>query len=98
KLVDDKDEAYDDKKNPINRAYRESTTVRDNRATLISRSEKRISLSLSVSPLLDGNKQARGAVAVFRDVSQERMQEQQRAEFISTASHEMRTPVAAIEG
>jgi signal transduction histidine kinase len=34
----------------------------------------------------------------MRDVSAERAEEQQRAEFISTASHEMRTPVAAIEG
>ena len=39
-----------------------------------------------------------GAVAVFRDVTNERSEEKQRAEFISTASHEMRTPVAAIEG
>ena len=98
KLVDDKEEPYDEKKNPINRAYREGATVRDNRAILISRSEKRVMLSLSVSPLLDEGKQVRGAVAIFRDVSQERQQEQQRAEFISTASHEMRTPVAAIEG
>jgi signal transduction histidine kinase len=35
---------------------------------------------------------------VFRDVTQERAEEQQHADFISTASHEMRTPVAAIEG
>jgi len=35
---------------------------------------------------------------VFRDVSEERNAERQRGEFISTASHEMRTPVAAIEG
>jgi signal transduction histidine kinase len=34
----------------------------------------------------------------MRDVSIEREQEQRRAEFVSTASHEMRTPVAAIEG
>jgi len=39
-----------------------------------------------------------GAIAVFRDVSAEKSEEQRRAEFISTASHEMRTPVAAIEG
>jgi signal transduction histidine kinase len=38
------------------------------------------------------------AIAVFRDVSEERAEEKQRADFISTASHEMRTPVAAIEG
>ena len=37
-------------------------------------------------------------MAIFRDISEERAEENQRAEFISTASHEMRTPVAAIEG
>jgi signal transduction histidine kinase len=65
---------------------------------LVSRSNKRLSLSISVSPLLDENRQVTAAVAIFRDVSQERAEENQRAEFISTASHEMRTPVAAIEG
>lgn len=98
KLVDNKEESYPEKKNPVNRAYKEGITVRDNKGTLITRSEKRVPLSLSVSPLLDQNKQVRAAVAVFRDVSKERRQEEQRAEFISTASHEMRTPVAAIEG
>lgn len=39
-----------------------------------------------------------GIIAVFRDVSATRAEEQRRADFISTASHEMRTPVAAIEG
>jgi signal transduction histidine kinase len=50
-----------------------------------------------VSPIVD-NAQVTGMVGVFRDVSEERMEESQRADFISTASHEMRTPVAAIEG
>lgn len=39
-----------------------------------------------------------GIVAVLRDVSAAKAEEHQRADFISTASHEMRTPVAAIEG
>jgi len=39
-----------------------------------------------------------GVVGIFRNVQAERQEERQRAEFISTASHEMRTPVAAIEG
>lgn len=39
-----------------------------------------------------------GAIVVFRDVDKQKREEQQRTEFISTASHEMRTPVAAIEG
>ncbi|HEX8762356.1 MAG TPA: ATP-binding protein [Candidatus Saccharimonadales bacterium] len=66
---------------------------------LVGREGKEITISLSVSPVLIGNEPTpRGAVAVVRDVSEERVAEKQRAEFISTASHEMRTPVAAIEG
>jgi PAS domain S-box-containing protein len=56
-------------------------------------------ISLVISPIVPAGETAPiGAVAVMRDVSQERAAEKQRAEFISTASHEMRTPVAAIEG
>ncbi|NCS82899.1 hypothetical protein GW746_00570, partial [Candidatus Saccharibacteria bacterium] len=39
-----------------------------------------------------------GVIAVFRDITKERAEEREQAEFISTASHEMRTPVASIEG
>jgi PAS domain S-box-containing protein len=98
KLVDSKDKQYEDISNPFNRIFKEGTTIHDNNAILVTRSDKRVAISLSVSPLLDENKKITAAVAIFRDVSQERAEEQQRAEFISTASHEMRTPVAAIEG
>src|SRR5205085_4955242 len=50
------------------------------------------------TPLLDNEKQVTAAVAVISNVSKQRAEERQRADFISTASHEMRTPVAAIEG
>jgi PAS domain S-box-containing protein len=69
---------------------------------LTGRDGKKIIISLVISPISVGesnvSSRIAGAVAVMRDVSAERAEEQQRAEFISTASHEMRTPVAAIEG
>ncbi len=98
KLVDVKDQPYADDKNPFNQVFKTSTTVRDDKAILATRSNKRVGISLTVSPLFDENKKITAAVAIFRDVSQQRIEEQRRAEFISTASHEMRTPVAAIEG
>ncbi len=55
-------------------------------------------MNFNVTPLLDVTQKVSGAVGIFQDVSEERQEERQRAEFISTASHEMRTPVAAIEG
>lgn len=98
KLVNNKEEPYTDDQNPFNRIYKEGKTIRDNTATLVTRSNKHTAIMLSVSPLMDDKQSVTGAVAIFRDVSKERAEEQQRGEFISTASHEMRTPVAAIEG
>ncbi len=37
-------------------------------------------------------------IVTFRDIDRELREEHERNEFISTASHEMRTPVASIEG
>ncbi len=55
-------------------------------------------LSMSASPVKDSGGNLTAIIAIMRDVSEQRKQERQRADFISTASHEMRTPVAAIEG
>lgn len=61
---------------------------------LVGKDGAKYVVSLVISPITGGD----GAVAVIRDISDQRAAEKQRAEFISTASHEMRTPVAAIEG
>jgi PAS domain S-box-containing protein len=65
---------------------------------ITSRTGKKQIISLVISPVVTASGEVYGAVAVMRDVSEERAAEKQSAEFISTASHEMRTPVAAIEG
>lgn len=66
---------------------------------LVGRDGKKQIISLVISPvILPSDNKPIGAVAVMRDISDERAAEKQRGEFISTASHEMRTPVAAIEG
>ena len=62
---------------------------------LITSSEKRILVSIVSSPV---GKDGEGIIVVFRDITREKAEERQQAEFISTASHEMRTPVASIEG
>lgn len=98
KLVDEKGQAYDEGTNPFEQVFRTQQSVRNNTAVLVSRSGKQLPVSLSLTPLMDHDKQMNGAVAIFRDETQRRQEEKQRAEFISTASHEMRTPVAAIEG
>lgn len=98
KLVDNKGEQFINDNHPFMRVMTSQTTIRDSNAFLVSRNNKQLPLNISLTPLHDSNKQVYGAVAVFRDVTQERQQDKQRSDFISTASHEMRTPVAAIEG
>jgi len=98
KLINDKGEPYAPEKDPFNLAIIEKRTVKDNKASFATQSKTVISLDITVSPLIDTKGDVKGAVGVFRDVSAERREGQQRAEFVSTASHEMRTPVAAIEG
>jgi len=39
-----------------------------------------------------------GCVFVLRDVTEERLLERTRSEFVATASHELRTPIAAVYG
>lgn len=68
-------------------------------AQLAGRNSKKQIVSVIASPItLPETKEFAGVVAVIRDVSEARAEEARRADFISTASHEMRTPVAAIEG
>jgi PAS domain S-box-containing protein len=98
KFVDTKGQAIADNETVLGQAWTAKGPARDNAANLMTKSGKSIGASFSVSPLTDSTKQVTGIVAIFRDVSVERQEESRRADFISTASHEMRTPVAAIEG
>lgn len=98
KLIDAKNQSYETNVNPFYTVFTQAQNIRDNNAVLLTKSGKQVPISLNVSPLYDSSKNVTGAVAVFRDVAEERAEEQRRADFISTASHEMRTPVAAIEG
>lgn len=98
KFVDTKGQAVPDNDVIIAKALKSGQAERTSTAYIATKSNKTVALGFSISPLIDSTKQLTGVVGVFRDVSVERQEESQRADFISTASHEMRTPVAAIEG
>ncbi len=96
RFIDAKGVSIED--DPFTQALRSAENIRNNDLMMQSKSDKRFFVSISVSPIRDSDNQMTGVVAIFRDITQEKNEEQRRAEFISTASHEMRTPVAAIEG
>ncbi len=97
-MVDDKGHPMPIAQHPFAEAISSGKPVRAT-STLMTKSGKSVAISLVVSPNLDDNNNPTGnVVGVFRDITREKEQEQQRNDFISTASHEMRTPLAAIEG
>lgn len=98
KLVDEKNTPYPDQQNPFIIALKMGKNARDNRALLAPRTGEALAVNIDVTPLMDDAGNVAGAVGVLTNVNSERREEKQRADFISTASHEMRTPVAAIEG
>lgn len=83
---------------PIAKAVNNHTTVVTSDFVITTQGGRKLSVNLSVSPIYDNIGAITGAIALFRDISDEKAVERQKDEFVSTASHEMRTPVAAIEG
>lgn len=83
---------------PFTKALREKDSIKRSDVVLQNKAGEKTTLSLIASPIFNEQRQVSGGVIVFRDISDLRANERQRDEFISTASHEMRTPVAAIDG
>lgn len=92
------DKPVDNNNDPFLEVWQKNAPLVKNNLVMVTKGGHKVMLQFSISPLYDAQRQATGALAVFRDISQEKAVERQRNEFISTASHEMRTPVAAIEG
>lgn len=95
KLLDKNDREVTPATDPISQALASNKEVDSTDLTLITNAGKKVLVSVIVSPI---GQPGNGVIVVFRDVTNERREERQQAEFISTAAHEMRTPVASIEG
>lgn len=97
-LKTDKDQPVTDTNDPFVQAWKKHGEFVCDTLVMTTRGGHKIQLNISVSPIFDNHDQPSGAIALFRDISKEKEVERQKDEFVSTASHEMRTPVAAIEG
>ncbi|MEP7205260.1 MAG: ATP-binding protein [Candidatus Saccharibacteria bacterium] len=94
-LTNQKGEPLDSAIDPVQHVLNSNEQIRNNDFTITTRSGKKLMASLVTSPI---GEIGSGVIVVFRDITKEKAEEREQAEFISTASHEMRTPVASIEG
>ena len=96
KLRSDKEGELTPASHPLRQGLSSNQAVIRTDCEIITAANKKIPIALHVSPLAVSEND--GVVMVFRDITDEILDNRQKAEFISTASHEMRTPVASIEG
>lgn len=79
---------------PITQALLTGTSV-SARLFYVTKNGSKLPVSVNVSPILLDNRPI-GAVEIFRDISHEKQLERAKDEFLSIASHELRTPMGAI--
>lgn len=95
KLTDKNNQDLTPATDPISQTLATNKEIVTNDLDLTTKSGKKLLVSVVVSPV---GQLGDGVIVVFRDITKEKAEEREQAEFISTASHEMRTPVASIEG
>ncbi|MBO7664727.1 PAS domain-containing sensor histidine kinase [Candidatus Saccharibacteria bacterium] len=88
--------ALTEQENPLILAMKNGQSLDAFRGNLVvGATGKRIPVAISV---IDANDPLKNRIITFRNIAKELEEEGAQTEFISTASHEMRTPVASIEG
>lgn len=80
---------------PLHRAFSSGATTTTAGLYLISKNKIKFPVAITVSPVVLGDKII-GAVEVFRDITKEREIDKEKSEFVSLASHQLRTPLTAI--
>ncbi len=83
---------------PIQKSISENRAVINDNLTMETSKNKKLPISFYSSPLIDENGDITGGLAIIKDITSERQMDELKNEFMSIASHELNTPISAIEG
>lgn len=98
RIVDKELHAISKEKHPVEQVLHNSrkyTPASDPKFSLFHKNGTLTPLSLRVAPIMHG-KRCTGSVAVFRDTTEDRRIDTMKSDFISLVSHQLRTPLSAM--
>jgi PAS domain S-box-containing protein len=82
----------------IIRNLRQGIRIQHFETVRVRKNGTRVNVSLSISPVKNANGEVIGAAKIARDITRQKEIEQRKDDFISMASHELKTPVTSIKG
>lgn len=94
RAIDEKGELIPDSKRPIEIALKKSKTVTA-RLGYLRKDYRQFPAKVTVAPIILRGELI-GAIELFSDITREKQLEHMKDEFLSVASHELRTPMGAI--
>ncbi len=98
KFVDQNNQPIPETSNPFIKILSDGQEILNLDLILSRKDNKTMPVKLNISKLNPDNPQSKDLIAIIKDVTKDKKSDQERSDFISTASHEMRTPIASIEG
>jgi PAS domain S-box-containing protein len=97
RLEDEKGQEIPIEKVPIRLAMFDNRKVVSSEYYYVRKDGSRFAVAITATPVVLFESQQVGGVNVFRDVSKERDVDRMKTEFISLASHQLRTPLSAMK-
>lgn len=94
-MENEKGEVIPDENRPLVTAFWECKTIRSE-ATIIRKDKSKFIASVIASPVLMDNNTI-GVIDIIRDITKEKEIDKAKTEFVSLASHQLRTPLTAVK-
>ena len=94
-LLDSKGKALELKDRPFTQVFEKEEKITAN-YTYLRKDKSALPVSITISPIILNGKSI-GAIEVFRDITKEHEVDRMKTEFLSLASHQLRTPLSAMK-